>query len=181
MPAPAAARRAVLPLAVPLLGVAFGSALAAAPLAAQARPATPVRQASRGSASAADALAERGRAYEAAWAAGDARAIGAMYAPDAVAYRGDGSIARGRDAIVQDLARGFSGPNQGTTAAIESGDPQLIAPDVAVGHGTYTVKRADGTTVTTGGYLNVWTRTGGVWMIRSLQTYTPTKPAGAAR
>jgi len=140
-------KNASLVLAVALLGL---------PVAASAQPADAEMK---------KLIAE----YSAAWAKGDAAAVAAQYAEDAVSVN-DTGILQGRTAVQQRLATLFAGPYKGTTIAITAEATRSIGPDVAVSAGTYTVsglKGADGKELppARGRYLNTIVRKGGHWLI----------------
>lgn len=177
-PSLAARHRAYVALTLALLG----AAAVGTPLAAQARP-TSAPQAIRDAAADDAALRQRGTEYEAAWAAGDAKALGEMYTPDAMTLGSRGPATMGRAAIVTQLAQSFVGSYKGTTISIAAEPAQFVTHDVAVGHGTYTVRRGSDVVVV-GRYMNVWLRSGGEWRMRANQTFVPTPaatPAGGER
>jgi uncharacterized protein (TIGR02246 family) len=62
--------------------------------------------------------------YEAAWATGDAEALGPLYTERALGVDAFGQVQRGREAIVAALAEGLNGPFAGTSIAITVGKSQ---------------------------------------------------------
>jgi uncharacterized protein (TIGR02246 family) len=67
-----------------------------------------------------------------AWNAGDARAYGARFCPDATFTNSDGSVDLGRDELVRHAAEAFRGVLAGTKLSLTVRKLRLIRPDVAV-------------------------------------------------
>lgn len=67
-----------------------------------------------------------------AWNAGDARAYGARYCPDATFTNTDGTLDVGRDEIVRHAEEAFQGVLAGTKVSLAVRKLRLVRPDVAV-------------------------------------------------
>lgn len=151
----------------PLLFLAAGTLAAAAPARAQGTPADQ------------EALRRRGTEYAAAWARGDAAAVAAFYLPNALEVGADGTARSGRAAVERGLAQQFAGPFKGTTIAITSEPSTFVKPDVAIGRGTYEVRR-EGEVVAAGRYMNVWVKGAAGWRLRANQTLVPVQTTASA-
>jgi uncharacterized protein (TIGR02246 family) len=123
--------------------------------------------------------------YEQAWKKADAKAIAALYAEEGVWVNQAGIVTRGRPALEKVMAENFLGDFKGSTIAITSGVSQVIAPDIAVAEGTYTISGAtgpDGKPLTVKGhYLNTLVKKGASWVIASSAAFVPQPAAGAAK
>ena len=67
-----------------------------------------------------------------AWNAGDARAYGARFRPDATVTNTDGSVDLGRDEFVRHAEEAFAGVLAGTKLSLAVRKLRLVRPDVAV-------------------------------------------------
>jgi uncharacterized protein (TIGR02246 family) len=67
-----------------------------------------------------------------AWNAGDARAYGARFCPDATFTNTDGSVDLGRDELVRHAGDAFQGILAGTKLSLAVRKLRLVRPDVAV-------------------------------------------------
>jgi uncharacterized protein (TIGR02246 family) len=135
------------------------------------------------SAQAADPGIEKlARAYEQAWAKGDAAAVAALYAESGLSVNADG-VQQGRAAVQAMLAKNFAGPWKGTTLVVHLGKSQPLAPDTTLHEGTYEVKGVkgpDGTPVPVKGtYLNTLVRKGGAYLIAGHMAFAPPPPGMA--
>lgn len=83
------------------------------------------------------------RAYEAAYAKGDAKAISGLFTEDAEITADDGRVVTGRAAVEAMLKAGFQA-NKGATLVIDSGSARLLAPGVVVQKGSTAVTSKDG-------------------------------------
>jgi uncharacterized protein (TIGR02246 family) len=113
--------------------------------------------------------------YSAAWAKGDAKTIAGMFTSDALDINAAGEVHMGRAAIEKDLVTSFAGPLKGTTLKITAAPDRALKPDVAIGHGTFEVRK--GTEVVQAGHysiVDVKTATG--WQITSLTGFVPQVP-----
>jgi uncharacterized protein (TIGR02246 family) len=107
-------------------------------------------------------------AFSAAWAKGDAKAIAALHAKDAVRMSGNGEPAvKGTAAIEQAMTAALTGPFKGSTLSVKANSSTMVTPDIYVGEGTYQI--TGGTppagTPTSGQYMNTMVRQGGRWLI----------------
>jgi uncharacterized protein (TIGR02246 family) len=88
-----------------------------------------------------------------------------------------GVVSRGRAAIEKGIADSLAGDAKGTTISITTGALQVIAPDVAVGEGTYTLTGGTGTpTAVKGRYLNTVVKRGTAWAIAASAAFVPMRP-----
>jgi uncharacterized protein (TIGR02246 family) len=85
------------------------------------------------------------RAYEAAFAKGDATAVANLFSEDAEFTADDGRVVSGRGAI-EAMSKASFQSNKGATLAIDSGSVRLLAPGVAVQKGSTSVTSKDGET-----------------------------------
>jgi uncharacterized protein (TIGR02246 family) len=67
-----------------------------------------------------------------AWNAGDARAYGARFCPDATITNTDGTVDMGRDVFVRHAEDAFQGILAGTKLSLAVRKLRLVRPDVAV-------------------------------------------------
>jgi len=67
-----------------------------------------------------------------AWNAGDARAYGARFCPDATITNTDGTLDLGRDEFVRHAEEAFQGVLAGTRLSLAVRKLRLVRPDVAV-------------------------------------------------
>jgi uncharacterized protein (TIGR02246 family) len=67
-----------------------------------------------------------------AWNAGDARAYGALFCPDATFTNSDGTVDFGRDELVRHAEEAFQGVLAGTKLSLAVRKLRLVRPDVAV-------------------------------------------------
>lgn len=127
------------------------------------------------------------RAATAAWTAdynaGDAAALAAHYAEDAVLQPPNAPSASGRAAIGE-----FLGADSAVTKAaglkfnIPGDGPVGISGDLAYEAGNFSVTDAAGSTVATGKYIGVFNKTDGKWLLvrDTWNTDAPPAPAPAA-
>lgn len=115
-------------------------------------------------------------AFVSAWAKGDAKALAALHAENAIRSTPEGLIHVGRGAIEKAFSDAFAGPFKGTTLVVKPGEERTITPDVVVASGTYEVMGGNvpAGAVTKGIYVNTLVRQGGRWVLAS------SAPAGAA-
>lgn len=90
------------------------------------------------------ALDRQGDALIAAYGKGDAKALANLFTTGAVLVNGDGTVVIGRAAIEKQFADMFNGPSRGMQIAARPSSPaRLIAPNVAIGQGTFEVLMGD--------------------------------------
>lgn len=112
------------------------------------------------------AVLELDRAYETAFAKGDATALAAFFAEDAEQTTEDGTLLRGRTEIEQAIRAGLKA-NQGAKIAISLDSVRLLAPEVAIEKGTSTVTSKSGET-SASIYTAVYVKKEGKWKISQL-------------
>jgi uncharacterized protein (TIGR02246 family) len=99
--------------------------------------------------------------FSEAASAGDAAAVAALYAEDAVLLPLEAPIVKGRAAI-QDFWKPVV--ESGAKAKLTTTEATL-AGDYVHEIGTYTIKHADGALIQEGKYLVIWKRAGKTWQI----------------
>lgn len=102
-------------------------------------------------------------AWEAAWNAGDAAAVAAVYAEDAVVLPPGSEPVEGRAAI-QAFWQAAMDADPGVTTDIETVEADVMG-DVAIERGTYVDTGPDGGHRDHGKFLAIWTRVDGEWKI----------------
>ena len=109
--------------------------------------------------------------WTAAFGRGDAKALASHYTDNAVRVTAEGGRVVGRAAIEKEFASNFAGPWKGAAIKIHVGEIQPVAPDIAVGEGTYEVspKGPDGKALPPikGSYVNTMVKKGGAWVLAS--------------
>src|SRR5438552_11953748 len=101
-----------------------------------------------------------------AYNAGNADAITPLYAENAVVMPPGARLARGRAAIKQFLVKDIAGAQSaGVVLVLGSENDVAVKGDIAWHAGTYSVKDKAGATVDAGGYMEVWRKAGGKWLI----------------
>ena len=84
--------------------------------------------------------------FSAAWASGDAEAIGQLYSEDAIRIVSTSATPiYGREAIISDYGVNFSSPDGATIVKAIAEVAKFISDDIVIGAGTYEVIEADGT------------------------------------
>jgi len=95
--------------------------------------------------------------FSAAWASGDAEAIGQLYSEDAIRIVSTSATPiYGRDAIISDFVVNFSSPDGATIIKAIAEVARFISDDIVIGAGTYEVIDADGTIGATGLWGNAF-------------------------
>jgi uncharacterized protein (TIGR02246 family) len=112
------------------------------------------------------AIAANDRAYEAAYAKGDVKAMSDFFADDAQYTADDGSTYDGRAAIEQSIKKTFEG-NKGAKLAINLDSVRLLSPEVLMEKGSTTVTGKNGEI---GGaqYAAIYVKKDGKWKISQL-------------
>jgi len=121
------------------------------------------------------ALEQLARTYETAFNKGDAKALTALYAADALRLTPMGQLLTGRAAIEQDYLTNFAGPSKGTKLQLHPGKTQTVTADVALIEGTYEV--TGGTAQVKGRYLNTVVKQAGQWRLVSVVAVPDQTPA----
>jgi uncharacterized protein (TIGR02246 family) len=145
--------------------LAYLFAVLAGPALAQTAPDVPPEKA---------AVLALDRAYEAAFAKGDATALAAFFAEDAEQTTEDGTVLRGRAEIEKAIRDGLKA-NKGAKLAIAMDSVRLLTPDVAVEKGASTVTSKNGGS-STSLYSVFYVKKDGKWKISQL-IETPLPPA----
>jgi len=110
---------------------------------------------------------EGGMAWAAAWNAGNAAGIAAIYADDAMLLPPEGDAVQGKAAI-EAFWQGAMDALPGVTVTLETRELHNLG-DVAVEVGSFTDTGADGAHVDHGKYLVVWMLKDGKWkMVRDI-------------
>jgi uncharacterized protein (TIGR02246 family) len=106
------------------------------------------------------------RAYEAAFAKGDVKALVNFFAEDAVYTADDGRTVSGRAAIEESIRAGFS-VNKGAKLAINVASVRVLSPDVVAEKGSTSVTAKSGE-VSGALYTAIHVRKDGKWKITEL-------------
>ena len=95
--------------------------------------------------------------FSAAWASGDAEAIGQLYSEDAIRIVSTSAAPiYGKEAIISDFVVNFSSPDGATIIKAIAEVARFISDDIVIGAGTYEVIDADGTIGATGLWGNAF-------------------------
>ena len=121
-------------------------------------------------------------AFEEAWNAGDAAAIGSHFTVDADFSGPDGSLVMGSEAIAANYAELLAGIYLGSTIDIETGSIRWLNDDTALITGTWAnAGMPEGSEIPTEGlYTDVVVRSGDVWKITSLRAWYPIAAPGTS-
>jgi uncharacterized protein (TIGR02246 family) len=117
--------------------------------------------------------------YVAAFNAGNAQALAALFTEDPAVMNTFGTIVSGRTAIVAALEHSFAGPCQGATLQITPQRSTCISDDVVVQQGTTrTTLKTDPPTYRDFNYTKVFVRQGNLWKMAVAQfaDLQPTPP-----
>jgi uncharacterized protein (TIGR02246 family) len=152
--------------------VAFGGLVAAARLTAGAdEPGDRDKQ---------DAAKERRAAFIAAYDRGDAKAVAAFWAPDAIYVDDDGREYRGRAAIEQLYEKTFAA-QKGAKLAIHVTSSKALSPDVLLNEGVTEVTLLGGGPPVAERFSAVLARQGGEWLLQSVHDSEARAPSNADR
>lgn len=106
------------------------------------------------------------RAWVAAYTAGDAEGVAALYTADAVVMPPGAPTAVGHDAIRDYIASDSAASKAaGVTLVINDDDGVMISGDIASHWGSYSVMDASGATVDTGMYMETAQKRDGKWLM----------------
>jgi uncharacterized protein (TIGR02246 family) len=127
------------------------------------------------------AIRNRVKQYEAAYNAGDAEALAAIYAVDATHTYALGFTHRGRTEIANGLKEQFAGPFKGTHMAITPLNIRALRPDVAIEEASFFLtglKDAGGIDLPpiSGLCLAVYQKEGEQWYAAAVQCMVPPPP-----
>lgn len=124
-----------------------------------------------------EAVAANDRAYEAAYAKADIKALADFYAEDISYTAEDGSILNGRSAVETSLAAALAG-NKGAKLTINLDSVRVLAPEVVVEKGSTTVTSKNGDKASAM-FTAVHVKKDGKWKISDLvETPAPVISAG---
>lgn len=113
-----------------------------------------------------DAIKAVNKAWNDNYAAGDAAAVVALYADDAVVLAPGYAMASGRDAIRTLIETDVAGSKAaGVSLNISPDSTVEMSGDVAWQTGTFTVTDASGATIDTGKFLSVLCKRDGKWTL----------------
>jgi uncharacterized protein (TIGR02246 family) len=114
-----------------------------------------------------DLLASFVKAYNAQ----DARAIGALFTPDAEIQDEDGDITRGREAIVKRFDRTFE--DRGGALAVDTESLRFLGTDLAIEEGTASLSTGPDMPPRTNRYSVIYAREGGRWLHARIRDEPP--------
>ena len=119
--------------------------------------------------------------WAAAFAKADVKTLASLYTDNAVRVTPEGGKVIGRAAIEKEFAANFAGPWKGAKITINVGAVQSVAPDIAVGEGTYEVTGVTGpdgkpVPLIKGNYVNTMVKKDGAWVLASNAAVLPAAP-----
>ena len=107
--------------------------------------------------SAAELIADFTEAFRAAWADGDAQAMGRLFEEDAIRIVStSASPIYGRDAIVREFASNDFGADESTTINATTEVAKFVSDDIVLGAGTYNILDSDGVAIVSGLWGNAF-------------------------
>ncbi len=108
----------------------------------------------------------KSKAWDEAFNAGDAKALAALYAPDAMMLPPNAEPVKGRKSIEEFFAAGFIEGGKGKLEIQEVLEPEvLVQGDLAYSLGRFTILDVDGKVVDRGKYVAIWKRADGQWRV----------------
>lgn len=115
---------------------------------------------------------------QAAYNAGDADAVAAIYAPDGIHTYATGLTHRGRSEIAQGLREMFAGPMAGARMVLTPTRIRSLTPEIALEEATFSLTGMagpDGSTLPPihGFCLAVYQRNAGIWQAAAAQCMVP--------
>ena len=97
---------------------------------------------------------------------GDAEAVAALYADDAVVMPPHASVATGREAIKALMTTDIAATKAAGLVLVNGASTAGVSGNLGWHQGTYTVKNATGETVDSGSYMEAWKKgADGKWLI----------------
>ena len=102
----------------------------------------------------------------------DAKALGALFTPEAEIEDEDGDVTRGRDAIVARFAEIFAGSEAGTLA-VKTESLRFLGTDLAIEEGTASLTFSAGAPPQTNRYSVIYARQGGRWLHARIRDEQP--------
>ncbi len=115
-------------------------------------------------------------AFTAAYNKGDAAAIGAIYAEEALRVAPDGTVLSGRAAVQQNYGASLAGPMKGASIKLTATESRQLTPDIHVVVGTWELTGGQPGPVS-GKYINTLVRKDGKWRIVGNMAMRPAPPA----
>ena len=107
--------------------------------------------------SAAELIADFTESFSAAWADGDAQAMGRLFEEDAIRIVStSASPIYGRDAIVREFASNDFGADESTTINATTEVAKFVSDDIVLGAGTYNILASDGAAIVSGLWGNAF-------------------------
>lgn len=113
-------------------------------------------------------ITQAAQAFVEAYERGDAKAIAAMWTPDADLIDVEGRVLKGRSAIEKDFADFFR-ENKGQKLRIDVESVRFVGPDMVIEDGTTSALAPDGSGSSRAHYTNVLVKRDGKWMIASVR------------
>jgi len=101
-------------------------------------------------------------AWEIGFNAGDAPAVAAVYAEDAILMPPGAPALKGRGQIEKYMQNGFA---QGPAKIALTTDDLTVKAGTGVKRGTYVISAPDGTEIEKGKYLEIWKKDGEHWLM----------------
>ena len=123
------------------------------------------------------AIRQGSRAFEAAFAQGDAAAIAAMWTEDGDYIDEDGQVFAGREAIQQAYAE-FAAENKGTRIRLVIDSLRLLSPEAAIEDGRAILDPAPRGAPAASKYTAVHVKVNGKWLISTLRDQRVEAPSG---
>jgi uncharacterized protein (TIGR02246 family) len=109
------------------------------------------------------AIGDLNAAFVKAYNAKDAKAIGALFTPEAEIEDENGDITRGREAIVARFSGFFAGGESGT-ASITTDSLRILGADLAIEDGVVSIVSSPKAKPRTNRYTAIYARQGGQWL-----------------
>jgi len=119
-----------------------------------------------------EAIRKTSETYAQAYAAGDAKAVAAHFAPDAEYVDEQGNLYEGRQAIEEALTAFFA-ENPGYQLDIDIDTIRFLSPGVAIEDGTTTLMQPEGEATNYSHYTTVHVKTAGKWLAASVRERAP--------
>lgn len=118
------------------------------------------------------AINELDASFVKAYNAKDATAIGEFFTPDAEIEDEDGTVTRGRDAIVARFTRIFK-QSQGDELTVDAGSLRFLGTDLAIEEGTASLSTGADTPPVSNRYSVIYARQGGRWLHARIRDEAP--------
>jgi uncharacterized protein (TIGR02246 family) len=102
----------------------------------------------------------------------DAKALGALFTPDAEVEDDDGEVTRGRDAIVERFSGVFK-ENGGDKLTVHTDSLRFLGTDIAIEEGTASLSTGEDSTPSTNRYSVIYARQDGRWLHARIRDESP--------